>query len=143
MPARLSFPMFLTSTSLEKRYVTLYSFQFALVYNSANPFGRGTQVGNVSWLLEEGEESDVYDFLELYIRRWQGVAARIEEDCSSRRMLRATGQVPLETAPTPAAAPRRLSQILPTDWNGEGEAPEPMQHLTRPYFNRTFHPYDW
>jgi hypothetical protein len=110
----------------------------------ANPFGRRTQVGNVSWLLEEGEESDVYDFLELYIRRWQLVASRVEEGCAAGRMLRgATEQDSLESTPTPAAAPRHLSVLLPSEWNGEGEEPAPMQHISHSYFNRTFHPYDW
>ena len=94
------------------------------------------QVGNVSWLLEEGDETeDWYDFLELYIRRWQHVARRVDEKCNGKRHLRS------EKSPH-----RSLSQI-PVDIDAEATK-KPMQNITDKFSNLferefLFHPYDW
>lgn len=98
--------------------------------------GQFFQVGNVSWLLEEGDETeDWYDFLELYIRRWQHVARRVDEKCNGKRHLRS------EKSPH-----RSLSQI-PVDMDAEATK-KPMQNITDKFSNLferefLFHPYDW
>ena len=98
--------------------------------------GQFFQVGNVSWLLEEGDETeDWYDFLELYIRRWQHVARRVDEKCNGKRHLRS------EKIPH-----RSLSQI-PVDMDAEATK-KPMQNITDKFSNLferefLFHPYDW
>lgn len=88
-------------------------------------------------MLEEGEESDFYDFLELYIRRWQLVARKIKYDCDRRRLETTAGLRGLSQEDD-----RSLFQIpLHPD---ENATYAPMQNITRDFFEeRPFHPYDW
>jgi hypothetical protein len=92
--------------------------------------------------LEEGdEEEDWYDFLELYIRRWQHVANLIRKKCQGSRRLQEDKKQSLRNARNP----RSLSQI-PVDLEAEATM-QPRQNISKshPYFEREFlfHPYDW
>ena len=70
-------------------------------------------VGNVAIFLEMGNETDSYDFLELYISQWQMEMQRARNGCAMRRL----------------------------DGQPSG-VPEP-QLLHRPVYSREFHPYQW
>jgi len=45
------------------------------------------QIGNISILLEKGNPNDKYDFLDLYIRKWQKVANKVARKCGFERNL--------------------------------------------------------
>ena len=86
-----------------------------------------TQIGNVAFFLEKGTKDDHYDFLELYIQRWQQEHEQIMDDCSNLR--------------------RRTQSRTAT--KGEGLDPRSLassprtQKLDYPHFSREFQPYDW
>ena len=89
-------------------------------------FLNGGQIGNVACFLEMGTENDRYDFLDLYLHRWQQEHQRILDDCGidpeRRRTRQANGN----------DEPRVLSASNVT-----------YQELDFPYFQGVFNPYDW
>lgn len=97
------------------------------------------KIGNVAWLLEEGEESDFYDFLELYIRRWQLVASRIQNECHGGRKLEEVSRL------RGAFSDARSLSVIPVE-EVNVTSPLPIQNLSRSYFDDhwiEFHPYQW
>ena len=93
------------------------------VYSVSNRTDR--LVGNVSILLQKGNETDRYDFLDLYIKSFEEEASNIYRACkwkllSSENNIRDGGRDLLRRMP------RHQRQQIETE-----------------YFNRTFNPYDW
>ena len=87
------------------------------------------RIGNVAFFLENGTEADRYDFLDLYLYRWQVEHQKILDNCgigSARR--------------------RRLDQEE-SRFDGQSRmlsnANETYQELDFPYFQGVFNPYDW
>lgn len=93
------------------------------VYSVSNRTDR--LVGNVSVLLQKGNESDRYDFLDLYIKSFEEEVTNIYRACKHKYMSEAKKN---------GIGQRRLLRRLPR---------HKRQHIETEYFNRTFNPYDW
>jgi hypothetical protein len=84
-----------------------------------------------------GDDTDHYDFLDLYTRGWFNAERAVKKACKARNMT--TSSLDDQTR-------RRGSETgggdLPklTARQTTGGLPERM---TRPFFNRTYQPYDW
>ena len=78
--------------------------------------------------LEKDRNAETYDFLELYLRRWQKEERIVRRKCSRRRL---------------------TSEVSVADDEEEDEGEEENderelgQVLNREYFSREWHPYDW
>jgi len=81
-------------------------------------------IGNVAIFLEMGNETDSYDFLELYISQWQMEMQRVRSSCELRRLSGGSSE--------PTAEPTRMP-----------EARNQPELLHRPVYSRDFHPYQW
>jgi hypothetical protein len=91
------------------------------------------QIGNVAIFLERGNDTDHYDFLDLYTRRWLKTERAVFQACRARNM-------------TPSS--RRRGTATGTDddiheLSTRQTAGGLPQWLSKPFFNRSYHPYDW
>ena len=75
--------------------------------------------------LQKDGSAETYDFLELYIRRWQREERRVLRNCSRRNLESYNEEEEFEDEDSLEEG-RRLGQML-----------------RREYFNREWHPYDW
>lgn len=72
--------------------------------------------------LEKGEESDRYDFLDMYLKRWRRVAQRIEDNCALQRNLKVHNET-----------------VMDVDYMDDEEIDDHGRVLAQ----NNFHPYDW
>jgi len=79
----------------------------------------------VAIFLQKDGSAETYDFLELYIRRWQREHRRVLRKCSQRNLESYNEEEELEEEDS-VEEDRQLGQML-----------------RRKYFNREWHPYDW
>jgi hypothetical protein len=95
------------------------------------------QIGNVAIFLEAGDETDWYDFLDLYTRYWLKAERKIRRACKKRN----------QTSILLGDQSRRRGSET-----GAGDLPEltvrqtaggSPQVVKRRYFNREYQPYDW
>jgi hypothetical protein len=126
---------------------------------------RERQFGNLSILLQEGTESDQYDFLDLHIQGWRAEAAQVHQKCfpwpTARRLsaelVRAAFDDPVvavatmsgkvartDASPSPS---RRRRLCLPEyplhNPRFTHDTSKPV-NVSAPYnFTRPWHPYDW
>ena len=104
------------------------------------------QIGNVAILLEQGEETDDYDFLELYIRRWKKEQRLVREACGVTGLLEEQEfyKADDEEQEENGFLRRALGVEQETvQAKRRAEHDESPQILSKPWFNRTFNPYDW
>lgn len=121
------------------------------------------QIGNVAILLERGNETDHYDFLELYYRRWKSKEMAVLKDCEERNST--SGRRASETDVASEAWADEPSDAVAKSVTDDGRrdlvvsfatgmpdkkrlTPKERtggnpQILDRPFFSRAWHPYDW
>lgn len=104
------------------------------------------QIGNVAIFLEQGSRHDHYDFLELYIREWLKTANKIKRKCARRRLLRDSNVSNIEDEEEGPPNDTELDNAFDFDVVQESSRSRKLWEiptLTRNYFSREFHPYDW
>jgi hypothetical protein len=91
------------------------------------------QIGNVAILLERGDETDHYDYLDLFVRRWRREAIAIKQDCIRRNYT--ASSTPSLRQTENRAREDRIAKISTPDM--------PTEIVDTGYFSREFQPYDW
>jgi hypothetical protein len=87
----------------------------------------------VAILLERGNETDHYDYLELFIRRWKREANIIQQDCMGRNYT--ASSTPSLRQTENRAREDRIAKISTPDM--------PAEIVDTRYYSRELHPYDW
>jgi hypothetical protein len=91
------------------------------------------QIGNVAILLEKGDETDHYDYLDLFVRRWRREAIIIEQECMQRNYT--ASSTPSLRQTKNRASEDRIAKMSTPD--------TPTEIVDTAYFSREFQPYDW
>jgi hypothetical protein len=113
-----------------------------------------SKIGNLSILLQEGGPNDRYDFLDLHIQGWVEAAKKVIDKCNSRRRLtelddtaaeldaalEAVGYFALNVTTTTTEERRSLFPLHDPKFHRDPTQPRAVQ---KPWYDRTWHPYDW
>lgn len=99
-------------------------------------------IGKVAVMLEAGDESDFYDFLDLYIRRFRKERRLVKEACKAGIATNSTSPQPGRRSLLRSTYPASFQNL--TD---EVELMEQRELTSKPrnqqVFRRSFHVYDW
>jgi hypothetical protein len=110
-----------------------------------------SKIGNLSILLQEGGPNDRYDFLDLHIQGWVEAAKKVIDKCNSRRRLTELDDTEAELDAALEAVGYFALNVTTEERRSLFPLHDPKFHrdptqpraVQKPWYDRTWHPYDW